>query len=166
MYHVAEEQIREVFKLHQDRVEHSLLYAIDMLESNYKNATSVLQHTRHVSMRLFREFFLEKKKDMPENLRRLVETFDTHEDPTLLLKGSSMKRGTKATVALAMSHGEDVDWAKVSSFHAQGTAMMKRFFCRSEEILAEPCLADPAHADAIGRCSFLECSSCDGPCTC
>jgi hypothetical protein len=166
MYHVVEEKIHEVFKLRQDRAEHSLLYAIDMLESNFKNATSVLQHTQHVPTLLFREFFPKKKKDMPENLHRLVKTFDTPEDPTLLLKRSSMKRGTEATVALAMSHGEDVDWAKVSSFHAQGAAVMKHFFCRSEEILIEPCLADPAHADAIGRCSFLECSSCDGPCTC
>jgi hypothetical protein len=66
-----------------------------------------------------RELFLKKKKDMPaKNLRKLVEAFDTLEDPTLMLKRSSVKRGVEATIALTMSCGEDVDWAKVSSSHA------------------------------------------------
>jgi hypothetical protein len=67
---------------------------------------------------LFVELFLKKKKDMPaENLRKLVEAFDTLEDP-LMLKRSSVKRGVEAMIALTMSCGEDVDWAKVSPSHA------------------------------------------------
>jgi hypothetical protein len=54
---------------------------------------------------LFPELF--KKKEIPSgNLRRLVESFYTLEDPTLALKISSVRRGAEATVALAMSHGE------------------------------------------------------------
>jgi hypothetical protein len=53
-----------------------------------------------------------------KNLRKLVEAFDTLEDPTLMLKRSSVKRGVEATIALTMSCGEDIDWAKVSSSHA------------------------------------------------
>jgi hypothetical protein len=73
-------------------------------------------------MRLFVELFpKKKKKDMPaENLRNLVKSFDTLKDPTPPLKRSLVKRGNKATIALTMSHGENVDWAKVSSSLAHG----------------------------------------------
>jgi hypothetical protein len=63
---------------------------------------------------LFFKFFPKKKSDVPTtNLKRLVDVFDTIEDPTLLLKRLSVKRGTEGTVALSLSHGEQVDWAKV-----------------------------------------------------
>jgi hypothetical protein len=58
----------------------------------------------------------------------LVEAFDTLEDPTLQLKLSSVKRGAEGTVALALYHGEDVDWEKVSSSHAGRLEEMKKFF--------------------------------------
>jgi hypothetical protein len=77
-------------------------------------------------------FFPKKKNDMPVgNLRKLVETFDTLEDPTLQLKRSSMKRGAEATMALTLSHGEEVDWSKVSSSHALGPAEMKEYFAEA-----------------------------------
>jgi hypothetical protein len=83
---------------------------------------------------LFVELFPRKKKDMPTaNLRKLVEAFDTLEDPTLPLKRSSMTRGAKATVALAMSHDEEVDWEKVSSSHARGPKEMKGFFSEAKK---------------------------------
>jgi hypothetical protein len=63
---------------------------------------------------LFFEFYLKKKSDVPTtNLKRLVDVFDTIEDPMLQLKRLSVKRGTRGTVALSLSHGEQVDWAKV-----------------------------------------------------
>jgi hypothetical protein len=85
-------------------------------------------------MRLFIELFLKKKKDMlASNLRQLVEAFDTLEDPTLSLKRSSVRRGIEAMIALTMSHGEDVDWAKVSSYHARGPEEMKEFFVEANK---------------------------------
>jgi hypothetical protein len=54
---------------------------------------------------LFGSFFPKKKKEMLRILGKLVEAFDTPEDPTLLLKRSSTRRGTEETIALAMSHG-------------------------------------------------------------
>jgi hypothetical protein len=67
-------------------------------------------------MRLFPELF--KKKEIPAgNLRWLVDSFDTLEDPILALKRSSMRRDAEVTVALAMLHGENVDWEKVISPH-------------------------------------------------
>jgi hypothetical protein len=83
---------------------------------------------------LFFEFFPKKKNDIPtENLRKLVEAFDTLEDPTLQLKRSSVKREAEATVALTLSHGEKVDWSKVSSSHACGPSEMKKFFAEAKK---------------------------------
>jgi hypothetical protein len=63
----------------------------------------------------------------------LVEAFDTLEDPTLPCKCSFIRRGAEATVALAMSHGEEVDWKKVCSSHAQGPEDMKSFFLEAKK---------------------------------
>jgi hypothetical protein len=72
--------------------------------------------------------FPKKKKEMPTgNLRKLVEAFDTLEDPSLHLKLSFVKRGVEGIVALALSHGEDVDWEKLSSSHARRLEEMKDF---------------------------------------
>jgi hypothetical protein len=76
---------------------------------------------------LFADLF--KNKEIPlGNLRWLVDTFDTIKDPTLVLKRSSVRRGAEATVALAMSYGENIDWEKVSSSHARGPLEIKEFF--------------------------------------
>jgi hypothetical protein len=61
---------------------------------------------------------LAKQKAGIENadLKKLVKAFDTPEDPILLLKGRSVKRGAEGAIALAYAHGEEIDWEKVSSF--------------------------------------------------
>jgi hypothetical protein len=52
-------------------------------------------------------------KDMPVgNLRKLVEAFNTKEDPVIKLKLSFVSRGVEGTIALTQSHGENVDWSK------------------------------------------------------
>jgi hypothetical protein len=124
--HAAAQQIGEVYKLHADRVKDPLLDAVDILESNCRNAKNLLQRTRHVLTRLFFEFFPKKKNDMPAE--RLVDAFDTLEDPTLQLKRSSVNRGAEATVALSLSHGKKVDWSKVSSSQACVPSEIKKFF--------------------------------------
>jgi hypothetical protein len=84
--------------------------------------------------RLFVGLFPKKKKDMPvNNLRRLVEAFDTLEDPTLQLKLSSMRRGAEGTVSLALSHGKLVDWEKVRSSHTRCPKEMKEFFSEAKK---------------------------------
>jgi hypothetical protein len=51
-----------------------------------------------------------KKAEMPvDNLKKLAEAFDTLEDPILTMKDWSVKRGVKGAIALAQSHGEEVD---------------------------------------------------------
>jgi hypothetical protein len=51
-----------------------------------------------------------KQKAGVENadLKKLVKAFDTPEDPILLLKGCSMKRGAEGAIALAYAHGEEI----------------------------------------------------------
>jgi hypothetical protein len=50
-----------------------------------------------------------KKKVMPEHLGKLVQTFNTPEDPTLSLNRSCTELGAKVIMGLALSHGEKVD---------------------------------------------------------
>jgi hypothetical protein len=115
MFHAVAEKIGETFLLREDRAEDPLFDAVEVLDLNCKNVRMVPQNTRHALTRLFRIFFPKKKDELPQNLRKLVEPFNTPEDPALLLKRSSIRSGPKATIVLAMSHGEIIDWAKVSS---------------------------------------------------
>jgi hypothetical protein len=49
-------------------------------------------------------------EDLPvDNLRKLVEAFDTVEDPVLAMKLSSVKQGVEETITLTQSHGKEVD---------------------------------------------------------
>jgi hypothetical protein len=107
-----------MFKLHEDKAKDPLLDAIEVLESNCMNIVNVMQHTRQVLMLPFVDFFPWKKKEIPRVLGKLIEAFDTPRYPRLLLKKSSTKRGTEATIALAMSHNENIEWVMVSSYVA------------------------------------------------
>jgi hypothetical protein len=119
-FHDVAEQLGEVIKLRLGNTKDPLLDTIGVLESNRRNIRNVLQQISHVLPRLFVGLFPKEKKDMPTgNLRRLVEAFDTLEEPTHQLKLSSVRRGSEGTVALALSHGKVVDWDKVSSSHAR-----------------------------------------------
>jgi hypothetical protein len=66
-----------------------------------------------------------------DNLKKLIETFDTIEDPVLALKRTSVKRGVEGAIALAQSYGEEVNWAKIGSspVTAQKNPLFFRFFC-------------------------------------
>jgi hypothetical protein len=46
---------------------------------------------------------------LADDLKKLAATFDTVEDPILAMKGRSVKRGVKGAIALALSHGEEVN---------------------------------------------------------
>jgi hypothetical protein len=63
-----------------------------------------------------------------DNLKKLVEAFDTVEDPVLALKCTSMKRGVEGAIGVAQSHGKEVDWAKIRSSPARPLSEMLGFF--------------------------------------
>jgi hypothetical protein len=77
-------KLGEVWKLWQESAKDRLLDAVEVLESNWRLARDVLQRTRHVLTRMFVGLFPRKKDELPAgNLRKLVEAFDTIEDPVL-----------------------------------------------------------------------------------
>jgi hypothetical protein len=66
--------------------------------------------TRHVLIHMFVGFWPKKRKEMPDdNLRKLLAAFDTIKDHVLAMKCTSVKRGVEGAIALAQSHGEEVD---------------------------------------------------------
>jgi hypothetical protein len=83
----ATEKIGESWKLRQPNTEDPLLAAVDLLESNWKLVQNVLQLTHHVLTRIFIVLWPKKKEEMPvDNLWKLLEAFDTLEDPVLAMK--------------------------------------------------------------------------------
>jgi hypothetical protein len=110
LFHDATEQLGEVIRLRAGEAKDPLLDVVGLLESNCRNVRNVLQHTRHLLPCLFVGLFSKKRKEMPTcNLRKLVEAFGSPKDSTIQLKLSAMKRGVEGTVALALSHGKNVD---------------------------------------------------------
>jgi hypothetical protein len=82
-----------------------------------------------VLIRIFVRFWPKKREEMlGDNLKKLLEAFDTAEDPVLALKRTSVKRGVEGAIAIAQSHGEEVDWAKIGSSPARPLSEMLGFF--------------------------------------
>jgi hypothetical protein len=63
-----------------------------------------------------------------DDLKKLAAVFDTAEDPILSMKSRSVKRGAEGAIALAYSHGEEVNWEKVSSSHGRPLSELLGFF--------------------------------------
>jgi hypothetical protein len=84
---------------------------------------------------LFFGLWPKKKAEVPkDNLEKLAKAFDTTEDPTLQLKGLSLKRGAKGAIALSYAHDADFDWEKVSSPHGRTHAELKAFFEKAKKL--------------------------------
>jgi hypothetical protein len=85
-------------------------------------------------MRIFVGLWPKKKADVPTaDLKKLAAAFDTVEDPILLMKSCSVKRGAEGAIALAYSHGEEVDWEKVSSSRGQPLSELLGFFEKTKK---------------------------------
>jgi hypothetical protein len=75
-----------------------------------------------------------KKADMPAtDLKKLASIFNTAEDPILSMKSRLVKRGAEGAIALAYSHGEEVDWEKVSSSHGRPLSELLGFFEKAKK---------------------------------
>jgi hypothetical protein len=75
-----------------------------------------------------------KRANMPaDDLKKLATTFDTVEDPILAMKSCLVKRGVEGAIALAQSHGEEVNWEKVSSSHARPLSKLLGFFEKAKK---------------------------------
>jgi hypothetical protein len=69
-----------------------------------------------------------------DNLSDLAKSFDTTKDPTLQLKGLSIKRGAEGAIALSLAHGMNFDWERVSSPHGYTRDEMKAFFEKAKKL--------------------------------
>jgi hypothetical protein len=74
-----------------------------------------------------------KRVEVPVDLKKLAEAFDTVKDPILTMKSRSIKRGVEGAIALAQLHGEEVDWEKVSSSRARPLSELLGFFERAKK---------------------------------
>jgi hypothetical protein len=118
----------------QPDIEVPLMAAVDLLESNWKLVQEVLQLTCRVLTRMFIGLWLKKRAEMPvDDLKKLVEAFDTVEDPVLTMKSRMVKRGVEGAIALAQLHGEEVDWEKVSSSRAHPLSELLGFFEKAKK---------------------------------
>jgi hypothetical protein len=78
---------------------------------------------------------LKKKAEVPkDNLGKLAKAFDTTEDPTLQLKGLSLKCGAEGAIALSLAHGADFDWENVNSSHGRTREEMKTFIKKAKKL--------------------------------
>jgi hypothetical protein len=112
-----------------------LMTAVNLLEENWISIQETFELVSRVLSRLFVGLWPKKRATVPkDNLSKLAKSFDTTEDPTLQLKGLSIKRGAEGAIALSCAHGTDFDWEKVSSPHGRTRDEMKAFFREGEEV--------------------------------
>jgi hypothetical protein len=86
-------------------------------------------------MRIFFGLWPKKKADVPD-LKNLVKAFDTDDDHILTMKGLSLKRGAEGAIAFAYTHGEEVNWEKVSSSPVRPRLELKAFFEKAKKVCA------------------------------
>jgi hypothetical protein len=107
---------------------------VKLLELHWISVQEVLEVTRRVLTRFFVGLWPKNKADMPAtDLKKLAAVFDTAEDPVLLMKGRLVKRGTEGAIALAYSHGEEVNWDKVSSSRGRPLSELRGFFEKAKK---------------------------------
>jgi hypothetical protein len=68
---------------------------------------------------------------LPQEISKKV--FDTPEDPILLMKSRSVKRGAEGAIALTYAHGEEVNWEKVSSSRGRPLSELRGFFEKAKK---------------------------------
>jgi hypothetical protein len=101
---------------------------------NWISIQEIFELASRVLTRIFIGLWPKQKAGVENaDLKKLVKAFDTPEDPILLMKGHSVKRGAEGAIALAYAHGEEVDWEKVSSFRGRPLSKLRGFFERAKK---------------------------------
>jgi hypothetical protein len=112
-----------------------LLTVVNLLEANWISIQETFELVSRVLSRLFVGLWPKKKAEVPkDNLEKPAKAFDTTEDPTLQLKGLSLKHGAEGAIALSFAHGADFDWEKVSSPHGRTRDEMKVSFEKAKKL--------------------------------
>jgi hypothetical protein len=103
--------------------------AVNLLKANWISVQEIFELVNRVLTRMFVGLWPKQKAEVPNSdLKKLVEAFDTTNDPVPQLKGLSLKRGAEGAIALSYAHGADFDWEKVSSPHGRTCSELKAFF--------------------------------------
>jgi hypothetical protein len=112
-----------------------LMNAVNLLEENWISIQETFELVSRVLSRLFVGLWPKRRSTVPKgNLTELAKSFDTTEDPTLQLKGLSIKRGAEGAIALSLAHGTDFDWERVSSPHGRTHDEMTAFFEKAKKL--------------------------------
>jgi hypothetical protein len=112
-----------------------LMDAVNLLEENWISIQETFELVSRILSRLFAGLWPKKRAAMPkDNLTELPKSFDTIEEPTLQLKGLSIKRGAEGAIALSLAHGMSFDWERVSSPHGHTRDEMKVFFEKAKKL--------------------------------
>jgi hypothetical protein len=112
----------------------SLITAVNLLEANWISIQEIFELVSRMLTQIFVGLWPKQKADMPDNdLKNLAKAFGTPDDPILLMKGRSMKRGAEGAIALTYAHGEEVNWEKVSSSRGQPLSELRVFFEKAKK---------------------------------
>jgi hypothetical protein len=108
--------------------------AVNLLEANWISVQEIFKLDSRVLTQIFVGLWPKQKADMPaDDLRKLAKVFDTPEDPILLMKSRSVKRGAERAIALTYAHGEEVDWEKVSFSRGRPLSELWSFFEKAKK---------------------------------
>jgi hypothetical protein len=108
--------------------------AVNLLESNWISIQEIFELASRVLTRILFRLWPKQKADVPDtDLKKLAKAFDTPEDPILLMKGRSVKRYAEGAIALTYTHGEEVNWEKVSSSHGRPLSELQVFFEKAKK---------------------------------
>jgi hypothetical protein len=109
-----------------------LLAAVSLLEANWIYVQEIFELVNRVLTRIFVGLWPKQKANV-SYLKNLAKAFDTAEDPILVMKGLSLKRGVEGAIAFSYAHGEEVNWEKVSSSPGCPRAELKAFFEKAKK---------------------------------
>jgi hypothetical protein len=85
-----------------------LLAAVSLLEANWISVQEIFELVNRVLTRIFVGLWPKQKAEVPD-LKNLAKSFDTPDDPILIMKGLSLKRGAEGGIALSYAHNEEVN---------------------------------------------------------
>jgi hypothetical protein len=108
--------------------------AVNLLEANWISVQEIFELARLVLTRIFVGLWPKQRAEVPEtDLKKIAKAFDTPDDPILLMKGRSVKRGAEGAIGLAYAHGEEVNWEKVSSSCGRPLSELQVFFEKAKK---------------------------------
>jgi hypothetical protein len=107
---------------------------VNLLEANWISVQEIFELASRVLTRIFVGLWPKQKADMPaDDLKKLDKVFNTPEDPILLMKSRSLKRGAEGAIAFTYAHGEEVDWEKVGSSRGRPLSELRSFFEKAKK---------------------------------